>query len=130
LPYLLWMDGAELFLFVSASPGRGLTADASLESARWVEDIGEAYARLFTSFVVQTNRVGLEDGLTFWGGASAYAPDGSRLAQGPYFEEALTLAEIDLSQVRQVRSRLPLLRDERADLLHRELDRLRGYPAR
>lgn len=130
LPYILWMDGAELFLFVSASPGRGLTAEAGLESARWVEDIGEAYARLFTSFVVQTNRVGLEDGLTFWGGASAYAPDGRRLAQGPYFEEALILAEVNLDEARQVRTRLPLLRDERADLLHRELDRLRGYPPR
>jgi predicted amidohydrolase len=130
LPYLLWMDGAELLLFVSASPGRGLTAEAGLESAHWVEDIGEAYARLFTTFVVQTNRVGLEDGLTFWGGASAYAPDGSRLAQGPYFEEALTLAEIDLGRVAQVRGRLPLLRDERSDVLQRELDRLRGYPPR
>jgi predicted amidohydrolase len=126
LPYVLWLDGAEVLVFVSASPGRGLKAEASLESARWVEDIGEAYARLFTCFVAQTNRVGLEDGLTYWGGASAYAPDGRLLAQGPYFEEALTLVEIDVNEVRQIRSRLPLLRDERPELLQRELDRLRG----
>ncbi|HET7010955.1 MAG TPA: nitrilase-related carbon-nitrogen hydrolase [Anaerolineales bacterium] len=128
LPYLLWLDGAELMLFVSASPGRGLNSEGSLDSARWVEDVGEAYARLFTCYIAQTNRVGLEDGLTYWGGASVYAPDGRRLAQGPYFEEALTLAEIDLNQVRQIRSRLPLLRDERPDLLLRELERLRGNP--
>jgi len=128
LPYTLWLDAAELMLFVSASPARGLNSGANLESARWVEDIGEAYARLFTCFVAQTNRVGLEDGLTYWGGASAYAPDGRRLAQGPYFEEALTLVEIDLDEVHQMRARLPLLRDERPDLLQRELDRLRGLP--
>ncbi len=126
LPYILWLEGADVLVFVSASPGRGLNADAGLESARWVEDIGEAYARLFTCFVTQTNRVGLEDGLTYWGGASAYAPDGRRLAQGPYFEEALTLVEIDIHEVQQIRSRLPLLRDERPELLQRELDRLRG----
>ena len=53
-----------------------------------------------------------------------HAPDGRRVVQGPYFEEAVTLAEIDLSEVGRLRSRLPLLRDERPDLIVRELDRL------
>jgi predicted amidohydrolase len=124
-PYVLWLDGAEILLCVSASPGRGMQGEAGLESARWVESVGQAYARLFSVFVAQTNRVGLEDGLTFWGGASLHAPDGRCLAQAPYFEEALTLAEIDLSEVSRLRTRLPLLRDERPDLILRELDRLR-----
>jgi len=89
-----------------------------------VEAVSQAYARLFSIFVAQTNRVGLEDGLTFWGGASVHAPDGRCLAQAPYFEETLTLTEIDLSEVSRLRSRLPLLRDERPDLIVRELDRL------
>ena len=62
-PYLLWLDGADLFLFSSASPGRGLNTEPSLESARWVEHINRAYASLFTSFVAHANRVGYEDGL-------------------------------------------------------------------
>lgn len=129
-PYVLWLDGAELLLCASASPGRGLQPEGELESARWVESISHAYAQLFSVFVAQTNRVGLEDGLTFWGGASVHAPDGRRRAQGPYFEEALTLAEVDLSEVARVRGRLPLLRDERPDLIVRELDRLqRSGPA-
>src|SRR5512135_1861460 len=48
---LLWLDGADLFLFASASPGRGLTSEPQLESAHWVEHINRAYASLFTSFV-------------------------------------------------------------------------------
>jgi len=69
-PYLLWLDGADILLFTSASPGRGLTDESKLESARWVEHINRAYASLFTNFVIHSNRVGFEDGLHFWGGAT------------------------------------------------------------
>lgn len=123
-PYLLWLDGADILLFTSASPGRGLTDESKLESARWVEHINRAYASLFTNFVIHSNRVGFEDGLHFWGGATIFDPDGKLVAQGPYFEEALTLAEIDLNQLHRTRSRLPLLRDERTALVQREMNRM------
>jgi predicted amidohydrolase len=79
---------------------------------------------LFTSFVVHCNRVGFEDGLLFWGGATVNDPNGELIAQGPYFEEALTFAELDLNQLRRTRARLPLLRDERTALVQKELDRI------
>lgn len=123
-PYLLWMDGADLLLFSSASPGRGLNGHDKLESAWWVENVNQSYANLFTSFVAHSNRVGFEDGLTFWGGATVFDPKGERLAHGPYFEEALTMATLDLNQIRRLRARLPLVRDERADLVHKELSRI------
>ncbi len=123
-PYLLWLDGADLFLFASASPGRGLRDEAQLESARWVEHINRAYASLFTSFVAHTNRVGYEDGLNFWGGSTLFDPNGELLAKGPYHQEALTLAEIDLNQLHRTRARLPLLRDERTALVMREMGRI------
>jgi predicted amidohydrolase len=123
-PYLLWLDGADLLYFISVSPSRGLDSEGSLESARWVEHIGQAYASLFTSFVANTNRVGYEDGLNFWGGATAYDPNGELIAKGPYFEEAITHAELDLDELHRTRSRLPLLRDERTTLVQRELTRI------
>jgi predicted amidohydrolase len=125
-PYLLWLDGADVLLFTSASPGRGLTTDPILESARWVEHINQAYASLFTSFAVHVNRVGFEDGLHFWGGSTIYDPNGKLLVQGPYHEEALITAEIDLNQLHRTRTRLPLLRDERTALIQRELSRIIG----
>ncbi len=125
-PYLLWMDGADLLLFTSASPGRGLQTEPQLESARWVEHINRAYASLFTSFVAHANRVGYEDGLNFWGGSTLFDPNGELLARGPYHQEALTLAEIDLNQLHRTRARLPLLRDERTALVLRELNRISG----
>jgi len=123
-PYLLWLDGADIMLFSSASPGRGLNEGEKLESAHWVENVNRSYANLFTCFVAHSNRVGYEDGLNFWGGATVFDPNGERLAQGPYFEEALTLATVDLNQLHRTRSRLPLLRDERTSLVARELRRI------
>lgn len=123
-PYLLWLDGADLMLFSSASPGRGLNDKEKLESACWVERVNKAYASMFTTFVVHCNRVGFEDGLLFWGGATVNDPNGELLAQGPYFEEALTVCELDLNQLRRTRARLPLLRDERTALVQKEMSRI------
>jgi NAD+ synthase (glutamine-hydrolysing) len=123
-PYLLWQDGADLLLFSSASPGRGLTDEPKLESSAWVEHINRAYASLFTTFVAHANRTGFEDGLNFWGGSTVFDPNGKLLVQAPYFEESLTLCEIDLNQLHRTRARLPLLRDERPELVERELGRI------
>ena len=123
-PYLLWLDGADLFLLTSASPGRGLSQEPQLESARWVEHINQAYASLFTAYVAHANRVGYEDGLNFWGGSTLFNPNGELVAQAPYFQETLTLVEIDLNQIHRTRSRLPLLRDERTALVIREMERI------
>ena len=61
---------------------------------------------------------------SFWGGATVCDPNGEIVAQGPYFEEALTVSCLDLNQIRRTRARLPLLRDERTNLVRNELDRL------
>jgi NAD+ synthase (glutamine-hydrolysing) len=123
-PYILWQDGADLMLFSSASPGRGLNGEPKLESSAWVEHINRAYASLFTIFVAHTNRTGFEDGLNFWGGSTVFDPNGKLVAQAPYFEAALTKTEIDLNELHRTRARLPLLRDERPELLQRELARI------
>lgn len=123
-PYLLWLDGADIFLFTSASPGRGLNQEPTLESARWVERINQAYASLFTTFVAHANRTGYEDGLNFWGGSTVFEPNGRLLSKGPYHEENLLVSEMDLNQLHRTRTRLPLLRDERTALIVRELNRI------
>ncbi|MGJ3238706.1 MAG: nitrilase-related carbon-nitrogen hydrolase [Anaerolineae bacterium] len=122
--YLLWMDGADIMIFNSASPGRGLDAQDRLEGSRWVELVNQAYGSLFTSYVVHCNRVGYEDGKVFWGGSSVVDPNGEFLTHGVYFDEALITQTIDLNQLHRTRARLPLLRDERPDLVQRELNRI------
>lgn len=123
-PYLLWLDGADMLILMSASPGRGLDQEPRLGSARWVEQINSAYASLFTNFVVHANRVGFEDGLHFWGGSTIYDPNGKLVVQAPYMEEKLLISQIDLNQLHRTRARLPLLRDERTALVMRTLERI------
>jgi predicted amidohydrolase len=122
--YALWLDGADLLLLTSASPGRGLGREAALGSSRSVEMINQMYATFLTNFVLHCNRVGFEDGLNFWGGSTIFGPDGKLVAQAPYFDEALLVASLDLAALRRVRAQLPLLRDERLDVLRRELERI------
>lgn len=123
-PYLLWMDGADMLILVSASPSRGLDEGNALAGSRWVELVNQAYGSLFTNYVVHVNRVGYEDGKNFWGGSSVVDPNGEFLTHGLYFDEALITQDIDLNQIHRTRSRLPLLRDERPHLIQRELTRI------
>ena len=123
-PYILWLDGADILILISASPGHGLATEKKIGSASWVEHINKAYASMFTNFVIHTNRTGFEDGVSFWGGSTLFDPSGNLLAQGPYYEPALVTAKLDLNQLRRTRSRLPLLRDERVGLTMRELKRI------
>ena len=122
--WLLWLDGADLFIFNSSSPSRGLNQGERLAGARWVELVNQAYGSLFTSYILHCNRVGYEDGKNFWGGSSVVDPDGEFMTHGLYFEEALIIQEIDLNQLHRTRARLPLLRDERPGLAQRELTRI------
>ncbi|MCC6614901.1 MAG: carbon-nitrogen hydrolase [Anaerolineae bacterium] len=123
-PYLLWMDGADVLLFQSASPSRGLDASDRLSGSRWVELVNQAYGSFFTDYIIHCNRVGYEDGKNFWGGSTVVSPDGDFLAHAPYFDETLLVQQIDLNQIHRTRSRLPLLRDEQPQLMQRELSRI------
>ena len=125
-PYLLWLDGADILLLTSSSPGRGVATEQKIGSAKWVEHINQAYASIFTNFIIHTNRTGFEDGVNFWGGSTVFDPEGVLIAQGPYYEEKLITAKLDLNQLRRARIRLPLLRDERVGLTRRELARITG----
>lgn len=123
-PYLLWLDGADVLFLQSSSPTRGVGTAARPGSSRWVELVNQAYGSMFTSYIVHCNRVGYEDGKNFWGGSSVVDPNGEFLTHGLYFDEALITQTIDLNQLHRTRARLPLLRDERPHLIHRELTRI------
>ena len=123
-PYLAWLDGADVMIFTSASPGRGLGYAGKLASSRFVETVNQAYAALFGAYVIHVNRCGFEDGLNFWGGSTVFNPDGDLIAQAPYFDEELIVVQLDLGQIRRTRTRLPLLRDERPEVSLRELQRI------
>lgn len=126
-PYVLWQDGADFLIDVSASPGYGISAQAELTNAATVQNFLRTYATLLTTFVVFSNRVGMEDGIAFWGGSHVLSPAGTLLALAPHFDDALVLAEVDTDLLRRARLDLPLLRDEQRELVRHELGRVAKF---
>src|SRR5438046_9175123 len=87
------------------------------------------YASYLTVYVVYVNRVGHEDGIAFWGGSETVAPDGTVAARAPEFDEDLLIGELDPELVARERARNPLLRDERAHIVLRNIAGRRGLPS-
>ncbi len=125
------LDGMDILICPSSSPGRGGLEDAeTFANARAWETINRAYAQLFTCYVLYVNRVGYEDGACFWGGSEVIAPSGEPVAKAEYVSEAILVADIDHTEIRRARMANPLLRDERLDVTLRELERIKREGAR
>jgi len=126
VPYLLALDGAQVLVNISSSPGRDVaaTVEGGLGTAQSWSLVLRAYAMLTTSFVIYVNRVGVEESITFWGGSEVIDPAGRSVFRAPLHEEGLYVVEIDTADLRRERLALPLLRDERPELVLRQLERL------
>jgi NAD+ synthase (glutamine-hydrolysing) len=126
VPETLALDGAQVLINVSSSPGRDLAAihEAGLGTAASWRTLMRTYAQLTTSFVVFCNRVGMDETISFWGGSEVIAPSGEAVFTAPLFDEGLHFVDIELGDVRRERIGLPLLRDERPELHLRELRRI------
>jgi NAD+ synthase (glutamine-hydrolysing) len=126
VPQLLALDGAQILINVSSSPGRDLAAtnEVGLGTATSWRTLMRTYAQLTTSFVVFCNRVGVEESISFWGGSEVIGPTGDLLFGAPLYDEGLFTVDISLADIRRERIVLPLLRDERPELQIRELGRI------
>jgi len=126
VPQLLALDGAQLLINVSSSPGRDLAAtnEVGLGTATSWRTLMRTYAQLTTSVVIFCNRVGVDESISFWGGSEVIAPNGEALFTAPMFEEGLFTVDIPMADLRRERLALPLLRDERPELQVRELSRI------
>ena len=125
-PNLLALDGAQILINVSSSPGRDVAAvhEVGLGTAESWWTLMRAYAQLTTSLVVFVNRVGVDESISFWGGSQVVGPGGDVRFQAPLYDEGLFLVDVDLADVRRERIALPLLRDERPEVIARQLDRV------
>ena len=126
VPLLLALDGAQVLVNVSSSPGRDVAAvnEVGLGTATSWRTLMRTYAMLTTSFVVFCNRVGVDESVTFWGGSEVIGPDGEPVFQAPLHDEGVFVAEIDLADLRRERIVLPVLRDERPEMVRRQLERI------
>jgi predicted amidohydrolase len=133
LPYVLALDGAQLIVTIAASPTRLGSSQSQKNSQSDPENYTinrehhAAYARLFGCFVAFVNRVGVEDGVKFWGGSEIVAPSGETIARAAFFEEDLVLIDIDPEQVRQARQHSRHFLDDDPVLTQQLLARVAGF---
>lgn len=65
--------------------------------------------------VVGVNRVGVEEGIRFWGGSFISNPFGTILYQASHHQEEVIVQEIDLAKTDSYRTHWPFMRDRRID---------------
>jgi predicted amidohydrolase len=121
---IMQAEEIDLLIWLANSPARGV-GGAAIATAETYDHLTRAFAHLLGVVVILVNRVGFEDGLCFWGGSRVVGPDGRVLAQAPMLDESLTLATVDLADLRRQRTITPLARDERLLLTIEELRRIK-----
>ncbi|HTY00816.1 MAG TPA: nitrilase-related carbon-nitrogen hydrolase [Bacteroidota bacterium] len=137
LPYLLAADGATTIITLVASPTRVAGPGAIPAIATANGENHRALARLLSVFLVFCNRVGIEDGVSFWGGSEIVSPDGENEVAAKLFDQDLVVGDIDDDDVRRARRFSRHFLDEDLRLVESELRRIlrqqdpaRGNPHR
>ena len=123
--WLLAHQGAELLFGLSNGPTRGAKPGREITSIGIWRDLLQVTAQFLTSYIVYVNRVGCEDGLTFGGGSMVVDPFGRVVEIMPALDEGCLTVQLEAELLRRARLAYPLLRDERLELVARELARIR-----
>ena len=96
------LKGAQLVVCISASPGL---------RRRFFEGFCLSRAMENAVYLAYVNRVGIEEGLQFWGGSRVIAPNGSVLVQCKYDVEESQICKMDLNEVSRARAFIPTIKD-------------------
>ena len=121
---ILAQDGASVIFVSAAGIARGFDTESLPKNIQDWESLNRSLAIFTTSYVVFSNRVGVEDGLMFWGGSEIYDPHGRRIAKAPYFKTHFQTAEIDMLKLKHSRINTTLLSDEKLTVVIEELSRI------
>ncbi|WP_326651641.1 MULTISPECIES: nitrilase-related carbon-nitrogen hydrolase [unclassified Streptomyces] len=122
LPWLAVQDGAEVVI-VPANSAASLDPEAMDTGLYW-DSLLSYTARMLQCWVVFVNRVGSENGASFWGGSRVVDPRGAVVAQAPKWEPGLVTVDIDIHEARRQRRAVPLVAEARLGLIDREVRRL------
>ncbi|HEU5182880.1 MAG TPA: nitrilase-related carbon-nitrogen hydrolase [Candidatus Polarisedimenticolia bacterium] len=125
--YLLARDGADVLLIVSSGPSRGVDSGRELASLSSWQDLSRVTAQFQTVYVAYVNRVGVEEGMHFSGGSLLVDPSGKITSRAAALKETIVHGTLSREALRRARTRYPLLRDEKPDLVLKALARLGGW---
>lgn len=121
-PLILTLKGALFVANMANGTARGISHPGRIGSGKTWERMNTFYAVNHSVYYLFANRVGVEDGVAFWGGSELIDPFGQLIVKGSYHNEELLFGEIDIDAVRRARVKSPLLRDERLEFCLREMN--------
>lgn len=125
---LLAQDGADLVLVLANGPTQAVGGAGGPRNHETWRDLVRVTAQMQTTIEALVNRVGVEDGVGFFGASMVVDPLGHAVAQSPILREDLLIADLDRAALRRARTYYPLLRDERLPVLAQAIDRLARVP--
>ncbi len=121
---IMQAEEIDVLVCVINSPARGVSGPR-IATAETYELLARTFSQLLGALVIVVNRVGFEDGLCFFGNSMVVGPDGRVIARAPQFDEALTVVDCDLAELRRERLITPLGRDEQLLMTIEELRRIK-----
>jgi len=90
------LKGAEILVYPTAIGSEPTALD--LDTKPLWQTVMVAQGIMTNTFIIAVNRVGIEEGLTFYGSSFVSTPLGTILIQGPRHEPAVLVTELDFSQ--------------------------------
>ena len=111
MPTVAALKGARLLIVPSASPGRGLRADAELESVTRWKALLSTYASEHGLYVVYASLTGFEGGKGMSGSSCVISPSGAVVVAAPALGACILRVALDVAEVEVARATLPLLGD-------------------
>lgn len=120
--YLLAQDGAKYVFILFNSPA--VVGKRKEELSEGWKTIVKANSLLNGVYSVAVNRVGVEDGTTFFGNSFVVDPNGQIVAEGKYLNEDGFVCELDENVLRRARFKAPMFKTENLNLTKKEIERI------
>lgn len=121
--YIYSLQKVKNIIIISNSPARGIKPDQFYSQQLWYDTI-RFISRNMTVYTIFVNRVGVEDGITFWGGSMVVDPFGDVKYQAELLKEMGDVVNIDDSSVRRSRITSPFYRDEDVTVVKRYISNM------
>lgn len=112
-PMLAALQGTDILLVLSASPGRGFQNERPSNVEKW-QRLLQAIAEEHGVWVLNSSLVGFEGGKGFVGSSMIIGPFGNLVGQAPLLAECVLTGTIDPEDIPVARANSPYLADLRA----------------
>lgn len=120
--FILAQDKAK-YIFVSAATPARLGINRHDISSQW-RDILKSNSYLNGIYTIFANRVGVEDGVTFFGNSMVIAPNGDIIQEANFMKEESLSCELSDRKIRATRIDTPIFKNENLDVTMREIKRI------